>query len=514
MRMIREILRLFYCNGLSQKRISLSLGCARSSVGEHLRRAQAAGLSWPLPAELDDEELLEKHLFGPPPDKLKPSPDCNYIHQELKRKGVTLQLLWQEYKELNPDGYQLTQYCGIYRQWRKTIDVVMRQEHKAGHKAFSDFAGTTLPIVDAQTGAVTFAHLFVCTLGASSYTFAQLFWNETSESWCNGHAMAFAFFHGCPEICVPDNPKPVITKACPYEPDVNPSFAQMASHFGVAIIPARVKRPKDKAAVESAVGFATRVILAVLRNRTFFSLAEANEAVQVLLAKLNSRPFKKIPGSRLSRFEEIDKPALRPLPTEQYEFMRIQKASVHIADYHVEFDKCWYSVPFHYRGREVEVRATAHTVEIFLRGKRIASHARHIFPGKRTTVKEHRPKNHQEYGDWPPERLVRWAAQIGPETKCLIEKILSEREHPEQGYRTSFGILRQAKVVGDSRLNAAAARALTINACSLKSIKSILNLGLESRPLPEQPRQLTVIHENIRGSASFATSNTGELEQC
>lgn len=506
MRMIREILRLFHQNGESKKTISRSLGCARSSVADYLKRAQAAGLAWPLPPELDDEELLEKHLFCPPAEAARPQPDCDYIHQELKKKGVTLQLLWQEYKEENPNGYQLTQFSDIYRQWRKTVDVTMRLDHKAGEKAFSDFAGTTLPIVDPRTNQVTFAHLFVCTLGASNYTFARLFWNETSESWCKGHALAFDFFQGCPAVIVPDNPKPVITKACPYEPDVNPSFAQMAAHFGVTVIPARVKHPKDKAAVESAVGFATRVILAVLRNRTFFSLAEANDAVSGLLTKLNSRPFKKIPGSRLSRFTEIDKPALKPLPSENYEFMRIQNASVHIVDYHVEFDKCWYSVPFHYRGREVEVRATEHTVEIFLRGKRIASHARHITAGKRTTVKEHRPKNHQDYGEWPPERLVRWAAQIGPETKALVEKILLERKYPEQGYRTCFGILRQSKLVGNQRLNAAAGRALAINACSLKSITSILKHGLDGRPIPEKLPQLLIVHDNIRGKDSFTTN--------
>lgn len=514
MRMIREILRLFHQNGLSQKKISRSLGCARSSVSEYLKRAQHAGLSWPLPPEFDDEELLEKHLFGPTTESTKPQPDCEYIHLELKKKGVTMLLLWQEYKEAHPDGYQLTQFSEIYRQWRKTLGVSMRLDHKAGEKAFSDFAGTTLPIVDPQTGEVAYAHLFVCTLGASNYTFARLFWNETSESWCNGHAMAFDFFQGCTEIIVPDNPKPVVTKASPYEPDVNPSFAQMAAHFGVAVIPARVKHPKDKAAVEAAVGFATRAILAVLRNRTFFSLAEANEAVSALLTRLNARPFKKIPGSRLSRFEEIDKPVLKPLPSEKYQFMHIRRASVHIADYHVEFDKCWYSVPFHYRGREVEIRATNETIEVFLRGKRIASHARHISAGKRTTLKEHRPKNHQDYGDWPPERLVRWAAQIGPETKSLIERILAECNHPEQGYRSCFGILRHAKAIGNQRLNAAAARALAINACSLKSITSILKFGLDSRPIPEKPPHLIVLHDNIRGKDSFTTNSTEGSQQC
>lgn len=510
MRMIREILRLHHSCGYSKKRVSKALGCARSTVGDYLQRAQTAGLTWPLPVELDDDDLLEKHLYGPRPEQQRPQPDCNYIYHELKRKGVTLNLLWQEYKAEHPDGYQLTQFCDVYRQWRKTIDLVMRQEHKAGDKAFSDFAGGTLPIVDAGTGEVTPAHLFVCALGASSYTYATLFWREDSESWCMGHAQAFSFFQGCVETVVPDNPKPVITKACRYEPDVNPSFAQMANHFGVGVLPARVKRPRDKAVVESAVGVATRWILAVLRNRTFFSLAEANAAVAELVKKLNDRPFKKIPGSRRSRYEEIDKPALKPLPKEQYEYMHIKKASVHIADYHVEYDGSWYSVPFHYRGREVEVRATIHTVEIYLRGKRIASHARRSAKGMRSTVQDHRPKQHREYGEWPPERITRWAAKIGPAARTLVERIMQRKDHPEQGYRTCFGILRLAKSVGDDRLEAACVRAVAINACSLKSVKSILDAGLENRPLPEQPRQLTLIHENIRGAQSFYTSHPQE----
>jgi len=509
MRMIREILRLHHSIGFSQKKISKALGCARSTIGEYLKRAESAGLTWPLPAELDDEELLEKHLY-PPPEKKRPQPDCNYIHQELKRKGVTLQLLWQEYKEENPGGYQLSQYTDIYRQWRKTIDLVMRQEHKAGDKAFSDFAGGTLPIFSEISGDSTPAHLFVCALGASSYTYARLFWHEDTEAWCTGHALAFNFFEGCVVTVVPDNPKPVVTKASPYEPDINPSFAQMANHFDVAVIPTRVRHPKDKAVVESAVGVATRWILAVLRNRKFFSLAEVNAAVEELLEKLNNRPFKKIPGSRRSRYEQIDKPALKPLPRERYEYMHIRKASVHIADYHVEYDGSWYSVPFQYRGRAVEVRATIHTVEVFLRGNRIASHARHFLKGKRSTLKEHRPKQHQDYGEWPPERIIRWAAQIGPSAKALVEHILQKHDHPEQGYRSCMGILRLAKVFGKDRLNAACGRAIAINACSSKSINSILKTGLETRPLPEKPRSLTVIHENIRGAVSFQKQPTQE----
>lgn len=508
MRMIREVLRLHHSCGLSKRRISKALGCSRNAVGEYIRRAKQVGLKWPLPEDLNDVQI-EELLFPvaqKSPDEERLKPDCNYLHREMQKKGVSLTLLWEEYKQDNPDGYQLSQFCHFYRQWRKTIDLVMRQDHPAGKHAFSDFAGGTLPIVDPHNGVEQKAHLFVCALGASSYTYARLFWGENTEAWCMGHALAFKYFNGCPQIIVPDNPKPVITKASPYEPDINPSFAQMANHFDVAIIPARVRRPKDKAVVESAVGVATRWILAALRNRTFHSLAEANEAVEILLEKLNNRPFKKIPGCRRSRFEEIDKPALKPLPKEQYEYMHVKKATVHIADYHIEYEGCWYSAPYQYRGRTIEVRATWHTVEIFLYGKRIASHPR-LSKG-RHTLNEHRPKSHQQYGEWPPDRIQRWAASIGPSTESLVTAIMQKQQHPELGYRSCFGILRLAKVVGNERLDAACRRALDINALYLKSVKSILDNGLDKRPLPEKPRQLTLIHPNIRGADSFRDTTT------
>ncbi len=514
MRMIREILRLHYSCGLSKSKISQAIGCARSSIREYIQRAEKAGLTWPLPPELDDDDLLEKHLYKEiSPEKQRPQPDCNAIHQELKKKGVTLYLLWEEYRQEHPGGYQLTQFCDIYRHWRKTVDVVMRQEHKAGDKAFSDFAGGTLSIVDETTGLVTPAHLFVCALGASNYTYARLFWHEDSEGWCNGHALAFSFYQGCPAVVVPDNPKPVTSKANPYEPEINPSFAQMAAHFGVAVIPARVRKPRDKAAVESAVGVATRWILAVLRKRIFHSLAEANRAVAELLNKLNNRPFKKLPGCRRTRFEEIDKPALKALPTQAYEYMHVKFASVHIADYHVEYDGSWYSVPFHYRGRRVEIRARLNTIDVFLKGKRIASHVRRYVKGSRETVREHRPQHHRDYGDWSPERIFRWAAKIGPDTKIVVERVMKSKDHPELGFRACFGILRLAKVAGDERLEAACRRAISINAFSFKSIKSILDSGLDKRPLPEKPRQLTIIHENIRGASSYTANTTIEGEQ-
>jgi len=503
MRMIKEVLRLHHSCGLSNKQISKSLGCSRGAVTEYLHRAEAAGLTWPLPEELDDAQI-EQRLFPPSAkSRGKPLPDFNYIHTELKKKGVVLIQLWAEYREDNPDGYGLSQFCDLYRKYAKTLNLVMRIEHKAGEKAFSDFAGKTLSIViNPKTGQTKEAHLFVCTLGASNYTFAELFWDETTESWCNGHAAAFSYFDGCPKFVVPDNPKPVVTKANPYEPDINPSFAQMAAHYDVAVTPARVRKPKDKAKVEAAVGLATRWILAVLRNHKFYSLAEARVAVRELLDKLNNRQFKKMPGSRRSLYEGIDKPALKPLPVTPYEFANFKDASVGI-DYHVVFDNHFYSVPYQYRGEVVEVRATFTTIEVFRRGKRIASHPRGLPDYKASTIKEHRPKSHQEYGDWPPERIIDWAKKIGPSAAMLCESIMARREHPEQGYRSCLGILRLTKKFGDSRLELACHRALAIGGFTYKSVKSILESKLDQRPLPEKPNQLSIVHSNIRGADAF-----------
>jgi transposase len=504
--MIKEVLRLHHSCRLSNTKISKALGCSRGAVAEYLHRAKAAGLSWPLPEELDDAQI-EQRLFPQSETRHKPLPDFDYVHRELKKKGVTLVQLWAEYREDHPDGYGLSHFCELYGLFRQKLNLVMRMEHKAGEKCFSDFAGKTLPIViDQRTGQRRDAHLFVCTLGASSLTFADLFWDESTESWCNGHAAAFQYFDGCPEFVVPDNPKPVVTKACPYEPDINPSFAQMAAHYDVVVTPARVRRPKDKAKVEAAVGLATRWILAVLRNRTFFSLAEARVAVRELLDKLNDRPFKKIPGSRRSLYESLDRPALKPLPVVPYEYSKFKKASVNV-DYHIVYDNHYYSVPYQFRGEVVEVRATASTVEVFRRGKRIASHPRGLPDHKASTITEHRPKNHQEYGEWPPERILNWARKIGPYTAVMAETIMGRKDHPELGYRSCLGILRLAKKFGESRLEAACQRAVAIRGFSCKSVRSILESNLDQRPLPEKSHQLSIVHSNVRGSAAFTLEN-------
>lgn len=512
MKMIKEVLRLRYSCGLNKKEISKAIGRSRGAVAEYLHRAQAAGLSWPLPDDMDEAQL-EQRLFPPiTPRQKRPLPDFGAIHIELQKKGATLLQLWAEYREEFTDGYGFTQFCEYYNRFEKMLGLVMRQEHQAGEKCFSDFAGAKLPIViDQETGAVKFSHLFVCTLGTSNMTFADLFWDETAESWCNAHAAAFSFFGGCPKICVPDNPKAVIIKPCRYEAEVNQSFAQMAAHYDMCVLPARVRKPKDKSKVEAAVGLATRWILFVLRNRTFFSLAEARAAVRELLDKLNDRPFKKITGTRRSVFESIDRPALKPLPAAPYEFRHYEKVPIGM-DYHVEFAKHFYSVPFQYRSEPAEIWATSTTVEIFCKGTRIASHARSYIENKNTTLDEHRPKSHREMAQWSEEKIKESANKIGPATLELLAGIIERQKNPEQGTRSCLGILRLAKHFDEKRLESACKRALGIRAFSYKSVKSILTSKFDQLPAPEKVLQLSIVHNNIRGAEAFSPQSIKEDE--
>ena len=504
MRMIKEVLRLHHVCGLSQKKIAALVKCSHGAVGDYLKRANAAALTWPLPEELDDASLDKLLYPARPPSKSgeRPQPNCAQMREELKKKGVSLLLLWAEYRDENPLGYGLSQFCDIYKKFNEHLAITMRQFHAGGNKAFSDFAGTTLPIVNESSGEVHLGHLFVCTLGASNYTFAKLYNDETAASWCNGQAEAFEFFSGTPIVIVPDNPKAVIIKASRYEPEIHPSFAQMAAHYNVVVIPARVRHPQDKAKVEAAVGLATRWILAILRKRTFFSLLDANAAVLELLTLLNQKKFQKRPGTRLSLFEELDKPALRALPGMPYEFCEFKKASINI-DYHFIFEGHIYSVPFRYRFAKVDLRITNTTVEVLLGGGRIASHTRKYAPGSFTTLPEHQPQHHRDYGNWSPEIMVQRGQEIGPGTAKLFAAIMASRAVAEQGFRTCQGILRLEQLYGRERLEAACSRSLAVRGLTYKTVSSMLKASLESQPLPEQPVQLSILHSHLREVASF-----------
>jgi transposase len=520
---IREILRLSFSLNFSGRQIAECLRLSRSAVWECLRRAKAAGLSWPLPEELNDAELLAR-LYPPELESIdRPKPDCVHICLELKRKGVTLSLLWEEYKRVNHDGYQYTQFCEIYRSWQTRVSLTMRQEHKAGHKAFSDFSGGNLKVVNPSTGEVLLARLFVCSLGASSYTYAELFFGETTEAWCLGQAHAFEYFKGTTELVVPDNPRAVVSKVCRYEPTLNSDFALMAQHFDVGVLPARVRHPKDKATVESGVGVATRWILARLRNHTFFSLAEANTAVSALLDDMNNRPFKKMSGCRRSVFESIDKPALKPLPSNRYEYTHIEYAKVN-NDYHIEIDKRFYSIPHQLAGKRVEVRVSCNTIEILFQNKRVASHLVCDHERETKTLDEHMPKAHRAYKDWTPERFHHWASLIGPSTAAFIQTLIESTKHREIAFRAAFGVLRFSKSHGDRRLEGACQRAAAIRSYSYKTVKLILQNNMECKPLQpnEMPTQLRIINTNVRGSDYFAqkketenadTSDNGKSEE-
>jgi len=499
MRKIKEVLRL-KALGLTGRQIAASAGVARSTVSEYLRKAEVAGVAWPLPDQMSDP-ALGRLLFGPGqvrPDK-KQRPDYSYIHTELKKKGVTLRLLWEEYLTENPDGYRYTQFCHYYHRFRGKLNLSMRQVHKAGEKMFVDFAGQTVPVIHAGTGEVRQAEVFVGVLGASNYTHACAVWSQELENWIACHVGAFEFFGGVPRVTVPDNLKSGVSKPCRYEPDLNPTYLDMAQHYGTAVIPARIRTPRDKAKVEAGVLLAERWILAALRNHTFFSLAELNVKIAELLVKLNNRPFAKLEGTRQSVFEQIDKPALLPLPAAPYEFARFKKATVNI-DYHVDVFGHYYSVPYQLVKEKVDVRVTRATVEVIHAGKRVASHIRSYQKGGHTTLPEHMPRHHRQYMEWSPTRIIGWAGTIGPNLAKLVEAILASRQHPEQGYRAAMGLISLARTYPQERLEAAAGRALGVRAFSYKSVRLMLKNNLETLPLAEQKPLPIVAHHNIRGA--------------
>jgi transposase len=408
-----------------------------------------------------------------------------------------------EYKEREPEGYQYTQSCRHYRTWQGRLDLVMRQEHRAGEKLFVDFPGMTLPIVDPDTGEVWQAELFVAVLGASSYTYAEAFASQTLPDWIAGHVHSFEAFGGCPRLIVPDNLKAGVTRAHRYEPEINPTYAEMSAHYGCAVIPARAGKPRDKAKAESGVLVAERWILAALRQRTFFSLAEANAAIAERVAWLNARPFKKLPGSRQRMFEELDRPALRPLPARPYEYAEWRTAKVNI-DYHVEVERHWYSVPYQLVGERCDIRLTATIVEILHKGRRVASHRRSSERGRFTTEPGHMPEAHRRHAEWTPGRIVAWAEKTGPATAGLVAAIMASRPHPEQGFRSCLGIMRLARRYGEARLEAAATRALAVRAHSYRSVESILKAGLDGLPLPgAEPDTTLGLHANVRGGAYY-----------
>jgi transposase len=504
MRRTREILRLKLEAQLSNRQVGRATSVSCSTVSDTVTRFRASGMAWPLPATMSDSSL-ERCLYRPhgvvATDEHQP--DWEHVHRELKRRHMTLMLLWSEHKDSHPDGYQYSWFCERYRAWAAKLDPVMRQEHKAGERLFVDWAGDTMGVLDPDTGEIRRAYVFLAVLGASSYTYAEACFSQDSDAFLSAHSRTFSFLGGVPEIVVPDNLKTGVKTPHRYEPEIARDYADLAAHYGVAVIPARVRKPRDKAKVEAGVLHAYRHIFAPLRNRVFFSLAELNEAIAERVELLNQRPFKKLAGSRASVFTEIDSPALSPLPAEPYVHRTRKSARVHI-DYHVELAGHLYSVPHHLVRERVDLVFTDAVVEVFFDGQRVASHARSRIRGRATTDAAHMPASHREVASWTPERIEAWARRTGPATESLVAAIMSARAHPELGFRSCLGILRLSKTHGEDRLEAACARALACGARSYKSVSSILERRLDAVPMPDAPSVPMPAHDNVRGPAYYS----------
>ena len=501
MRTMREILRQRWALARTVRAVAASVGRSVGAIHAAERRATAAGLAWAQIEALTDEALAQALYRRPSlagPQRVRAVPDCAYLHTERRKPGVTLQLLHVEYLERHPDGYRYTQFCEQYRHWLRRRRLSMRQVHRAGEKGFVDYAGKTPCLTDPATGARIPVELFVLVLGASSYTYAEATLTQQRTDWLASHARAFAFFDGVPGAIVCDQLKSGVTTPCRYEPGIQRQYGELATHYGTTILPARPAHPRDKPKVEVAVQVAERWIVARLRHETFFTLAALNDRIAELLAALNAKPMRHYGGaSRRDLFMRLDRPALRPLPAEPYEYAEWTRARVNI-DYHIAVEQHAYSVPHALVHAVVEARLTATTVEVFHRGQRVTSHRRSAQRGGFTTLAAHMPKSHQAHAEWSPSRLTRWAATIGPQTAALVTAILAARRHPEQGYRSCLGILRLAKRYDAPRLEAACARALIAGARSYRHVDAILKRGLD-RTTPAPPTAPVPAHENIRG---------------
>jgi transposase len=505
MRQVREVLRLRHVCGHSGHQIAAAVGVSRYTVAEYLRRAAVVGITWPVPSELDDA-ALERRLFTPPfarAELPRPQPDWPCLHAELRRPGVTLMLLWEEYRAGQPAGYGYSRFCDLYAEWRGRLSPTMRQVHPAGERLFVDYAGQTVDVIDAATGEVRAAQVFVAALGASNLTYAEARWTQALPDWVGCHVGAFAYFGGVARQLVCDNLKVGVTATCRYEPGVNRTYQDMAAHYGTAVLPARVRKPRDKAKVEVAVQVVQRWILARLRHRRFHSLAELNGAIRELVEDLNARPMRHLGTSRRALFESLERDALLPLPAEPYAYAEWRRCRAGL-DYHVEVHGHFYSVPFRLMREVIEARITDQTIELFHRGTRVASHLRSPRQHRHTTVPEHMPSAHRRHAEWTPTRLLREAAAIGPATAALVERVLTVKPHPEQGFRACLGILRLVRSYGTERIEAACQRGLDIGASSYGSIVSILRNGLDRayrpEPVPDAP---PVQHANIRGGRYY-----------
>jgi transposase len=505
MRRIRQVLQLHFGAHASARVIAREVGVGRTTVQDYLTRAGAAGLGWPLAPDLTDE-ALEQLLFPAPSCKAGarryPEPDWAALVREMKRPGVTLSILWEEYDAVHPQAYGYSRFCALYRAFERRLSPTMRQTHVAGHKAFVDYSGKKVPIADPLTGEVRMAEIFVAVLGASNLTYAEATWTQSLPDWIGAHVRMFRCWGSAPRLLVPDNLKSGVNKASFYDPEVNRTYGKMAAHYNVGILPTRPRKPKDKAAVEAGVRFAQSYIIGRLRNVTFFSLAECNAAIAAALERMNGREMRRLGVSRRQLFDTIERPAMQPLPEQDYEYAEWHLARVGL-DYHVEVQGFLYSVPHTLLREQVDTRATARTIEVFHRGRRVAAHARRYGGPRHGTLPEHMPSAHRRYAEWTPERFQRQARDIGPHTEGLILALLARRPHPEQGFRTCLGVLRLFRGIDAARAEAVSGRAIEIGVLTYASVASILKHRLDQTASPQAADGTPLLHDNIRGSGYF-----------
>lgn len=503
---IREILRL-QSLGIGIRAIAQSCNCSRNTVREVLRTTELQNLSWPLPADLDDAALTR--IIYPSvskPASRKPEPDYQYIHEELKRPHVNLRLLWTEYKAQQPDGLAYSQFCNRYRSWAAKTKAVMHFDHKPGYEMFVDWAGTKMQVIDSETGELLDAHLFISTIGASSYPYVEAFPSESLEYWITEHVNAFRYYGGVPHLLIPDNLKTGVKRACNYDPELNKTYLELSEHYDCAIVPARVRKPRDKSSVEGTVGDASTWVAAALRHERFFSFHQLNLAVRKKLQEFSRKPYQKKDGSRESVFLEVDRPALKPLPSKAYEMATWKIATVSF-NYHIEVDRMYYSVPFTYIQKKVDVRISTYAVEVYSNHVRISSHSRlHGKAGQYATNPEHMPPNHREYVEWNSDRFLAWACKIGDNTRELVQQVLASRKVEQQAYKSCFGLLKLADRYTAFRLENACMKALALRSSSYTTVNNILKNGMDqvTSAEPSSKNNVIPIHSSIRGAGYYA----------
>jgi len=505
MRQIKEMIRLCVCCKMTYRQAGRAVRVAHKIVSRNVRKYLSLGMSWEKFEKLDEERIQD--LFhkrkGVDTRYQELEKEFPYIEKELGRKGVTLRLLWEEYKQGRLFWYEYSQFCYHYQTWRGVRAVRLHIEHKAGDKMFVDFAGKKLEITERKTGAKQEVEVFVAVLGWSQMTYVEATESQKIPDWIRLNANALIYFEGAPAAIVPDNLKSGVRKANRYEPKINRTYEEFARHYQTVILPARVRKYRDKALVEGAVNIVYQRIYAKLRNEAFYSLDDLNERIWELLEEHNGKRFQKNDGTRRSLYEEVEKATLKPLPAEPFEYRQHQKARV-VYNYHVMLseDKHWYSVPFRYHKKQVILAYTARNVEIYLGEERIAMHRRAYGRWKYTTLAEHMPSHHRFWAEWTPERVANWAGETGPATRKMVEMIMKRCGHPEQGFNMSMGVIELGKKNGKVRLEQACERAMKFQAYTYRTVKNILEKGLEKEQRQQNHPALPE-HENTRGSTYY-----------